>query len=350
MYDLYDRILGSLVTAGMGDGIGAPTEAMSYTEILKKYGRIEGFVDGSTNVIALGNVPGEITDDASQMFEMARAVIETRGNLTTDAAANALAEWSRNWPKYYPRNAGPTTREIITKILEGEDPVMIAKQGGRYQQGTSNGAAMRIAAAGLCNPGDIQGAIETAVVMTKVSHGTQHAFSGACAIAAGISEALKKESTVHSVLKACVYGAKKGEQIGIAEARTASGARVPLKIIEAIAIAYDNNSMEDIERHLDEQMGSDSSAITPAVAIAIGLFAGADGNSEKTILGGANIGGDTDTIACIAGSLAGAYNGYHVLPDDWKDLFTKANPELDLEWAARELVDIATEKYGTIDF
>ena len=50
MYSLYDRVLGCLVTAGMGDGIGAPTEAMSRQEILEKYGRITGFVDGSTNL------------------------------------------------------------------------------------------------------------------------------------------------------------------------------------------------------------------------------------------------------------------------------------------------------------
>lgn len=42
MYSLYDRVLGCLVTAGMGDGIGAPTEAMSRQEILEKYGRITG--------------------------------------------------------------------------------------------------------------------------------------------------------------------------------------------------------------------------------------------------------------------------------------------------------------------
>jgi ADP-ribosylglycohydrolase len=346
MYDLYDRILGCLVTAGMGDGIGAPTEAMSYAEILDKYGRIEDFVDGSTNLVALGNVPGEITDDASQMYEMAKAVIATKGWLTTEAAADALLEWTKNWPRYYPRNAGPTARFVLEKILEGEDPVAYAKMGGMYQRGTSNGAAMRVAAAGLCNPGDIDGALETAIIMTKVSHGTQHAYAGACAISCGIAAALKEDSTVHSVIKACVYGAKKGEKRGIEEARTASGARLIPKIMKAISIAYDSENMEHAERMLDEEMGTDSSAMTQAVAIAIGLFVAADGNCKKTILGGANVGGDTDTIACIAGMLAGAFEGYHALPNDWKQLFKEANPQLDLEWAAKELTDIAKEKYG----
>jgi ADP-ribosylglycohydrolase len=209
---------------------------------------------------------------------------------------------------------------------------------------------MRVAAAGLCNPGDIPGALETAIVMTKVSHGTQHAYAGACSIACGIAEALKEKSNVHSVLKACVFGAKEGEKRGLLEARTASGARLVPKLLKAIEIAYGADSIEQAEWMLDEEMGTDSSAMTQAVAIAVGLFAAADGDSKKTILGGANIGGDTDTIACIVGMIAGAFNGYKSLPDEWKELFKNANPQLDFEWAAKELTEIAAEKYGTIKF
>ena len=54
MYELRDRILGCLTTAGMGDGIGAPSEAMSYHEIKEKYGderRTEiTYADGDVNI------------------------------------------------------------------------------------------------------------------------------------------------------------------------------------------------------------------------------------------------------------------------------------------------------------
>ena len=96
---------------------------------------------------------------------------------------------------------------------------------------------------------------------------------------------------------------------------------------------------------LNDEMGTDYSAIAQACAIAIGLFAAADGDCTKTILGGANIGGDTDTLACIAGMLAGAYRGYHSLPKEWCEIFRQANPALDLEWAADRLVEIIHKKY-----
>ena len=149
MYSLYDRVLGCLVTAGMGDGIGAPTEAMSRQEILEKYGRITGFVDGSTNLVAWGNRTAEITDDTSQMYEMVKAVIRCGGELTAQEAGQALVRWSENYPRYFPRNAGPTTRNVIERLKAGEDPCAVGRTGGRYELGTSNGAIMRIAGAGL---------------------------------------------------------------------------------------------------------------------------------------------------------------------------------------------------------
>ena len=72
MYSLHDRILGSLVTAGMGDALGVPSEAYSRAEILQEYGGpIDHFIGPGANVYGAGNLPAEVTDDSSQMYEMA---------------------------------------------------------------------------------------------------------------------------------------------------------------------------------------------------------------------------------------------------------------------------------------
>ena len=222
---LYDRILGCLVTAGMGDAIGAPSEAMSRAEILEKFGGpIDTFLDGGENAYAYGNLVGEVTDDASQMYEMAKAVIACGGKLTVEAAAQALVTWSESYPKYYPRNAGPTTSYVINELKAGKDPIATGLVGHVYGRGTSNGAAMRVAAAGLCRPGDLDYAVRTAVTMTAPSHGTQHAYAGACCIAAGIAAAIGGAG-LYGVLKACFYGAEEGERIGRAEACSPSCSR-----------------------------------------------------------------------------------------------------------------------------
>lgn len=209
-YDLYDRVLGSLVTAGMGDAIGVPSEAYSRKEIIESTGGpIETFLGPGDNIYGEGNIPGEVTDDTSQMFEMCRAVIKTHGNLTHEAAAEALHNWKIDFPKYYTRNSGPTMRGWFEDYEKGVNPLEIAKIGRNYGRGFSNGCAMRIAAAGLCNPGDWDGAVKTAITMTSVSHGTQHAYSGACAIACAIAEAMTEKAQISSIVKAAVYGAKK---------------------------------------------------------------------------------------------------------------------------------------------
>ena len=343
-YNLYDRILGSLTLAGIGDAIGAPSEAMSRDEIHRKYGgRITTFLDGSDNPYALGNAVGEVTDDASQMYEMAQAIIRTRGELTVEAAAEAILNWSKNFPRYYPRNAGPTTRHVITELLAGKDPVEIGMTGCEYNRGVSNGAAMRVAGAGLAHPGCWERAAQTAITSCRPSHGTQHAFAGACAIACGISEALTEGAQISEILRACLFGAETGQRRGEETARRACGVSTREQILRAIRIGYDCGSMEQAEQALEQTIGNDGSMQT-SVAVAIGLFLAADGDPMKTVLGGANIGGDTDTIACIAGSLAGAYAGYAAVPEEWRRLFEEVNPQLRFRETARELEKIASSK------
>jgi ADP-ribosylglycohydrolase len=343
-YDIYDRVLGCLVTAGMGDAMGAPSEAMSRTEIIEEFGGpITTFLDPSDNLYAKGNMLGEVTDDASQMYEMAKSVVKTHGNLTVKAATEAIINWSKSYPKYYPRNAGPTTSLVIKDLIAGKDPVEIGQIGRTYGRGTSNGAAMRVAAAGLCCPNDLDTAIETAITMSKPSHGTQHAYAGASAIACGISKAMTANSDIFSILKACVYGAENGERIGLAEARVASGPSIFTKLLKAIEISISSHDMEEAIVKLENEIGNDGS-IQDSVSAAIGIFAAAEGDPAKTILGGANIGGDTDTIACIAGSLAGAFSGFSKLPKEWYMIFKSANPKLDFESVASELAKIAEEK------
>ncbi|WP_105205062.1 ADP-ribosylglycohydrolase family protein [Neobittarella massiliensis] len=338
---LYDRILGSLLTAGVGDALGAPSEAFSPAEIKAQFGRITKFEDPSNNCISPDNKIGEVTDDSSQMYEMARAVVRSGGDFTAQDAADALIYWAQHYPKYYPRNAGPTTQHVIKALLAGEDPITVGQTGKMYGRGTSNGAVMRVAAAGLIHPGDYEGAIQTAVAMSAPSHGTQHAYSGAAAIACAIAEALTPHSSVWSILRAGLYGAQQGEKIGRRTARIAAGIPVYPKVVKAIEIALRCRDMQEAETELECTIGADDISVQGTTALALGLFAAADGDSMKTILSGANIGGDTDTIACVAGMIAGAYNGTGAIDGQLLAQFEQANTSFDFRGVAQGLCDIA---------
>lgn len=344
MKELLNGILGSLYTAAMGDALGAPTETMSRSEIVQYYnGRVEFFIDGSINPAFHNARIGEISDDTSQMYEMARAIISSHGNLTPSHAANALISWSEKYPRYYPLCAGPTTRAVIEELKEGKDPVQVGRfRGiGMPERGCSNGAAMHVAPAGMIHPGDPAGALETAIIMSSISHGTQIGYGSACAVACAVAAALGPKKDVYQVARAALYGAREGERRGMLEGTSAPGASVYSRIMKAINIAYDCSSMEEAERRLDERLGGDSSAAAPAVAVAIGLFVAADGDPIRTIISAANVGGDTDTIGCIAGAIAGAFGGYSSVPEKWITFFDRANPEIELQPVARQLYEIA---------
>lgn len=343
-YDLHDRILGSLVTAGMGDALGVPSEALSRSEIIETIGgKIEEFLPPGDNIYGQGNLRGEVTDDTSQMFEMAKAIISTKGELSTDAAAKALLNWTKSYPKYYPRNAGPTMRYWAAEYTDGADPVTLGKMGKAYGRGISNGCAMRVAPAGLINPGNWDEAVKTAITMTKVSHGTQHAYSGASAIAAAVAEAISPSASVSSIVKASIYGAKEGERIGEKEARLAYGPRVLPRLLEAVKIAYSADNPDEASRLIEDYIGCNGD-IQPTVAVVMGLFIANDGKALDVIKAAANIGGDTDTFACIAGAIAGGYSGFSTLPQYWYATFKEANPLLDFEWAASEMTKIIKER------
>ena len=209
------------------------------------------------------------------------------------------------------------------------------------ERGCSNGAAMHVAPAGMIHPGDPAGALETAIIMSSISHGTQIGYGSACAVACAVAAALGPKKDVYQVARAALYGAREGERRGMLEGTSAPGASVYSRIMKAINIAYDCSSMEEAERRLDERLGGDSSAAAPAVAVAIGLFVAADGDPIRTIISAANVGGDTDTIGCIAGAIAGAFGGYSSVPEKWITFFDRANPEIELQPVARQLYEIA---------
>ena len=54
-----------------------------------------------------------------------------------------------------------------------------------------------------------------------------------------------------------------------------------------------------------------------AVALALYCFLKHPDDYKEVVIRGANTNGDSDSIACIGGSISGAYLGFNVIPDEW---------------------------------
>jgi ADP-ribosylglycohydrolase len=313
---LEDKVLGSLATAIIGDALGAPTEQRSIREIRELFGgRVEEFYEPpSDSPYAKGRSAGQITDDSSQMLMLAQAFIDGNGIITARTVADMVLTWAEN-PAFFPHFAGPSTRRAIEALRNGADPETIGAVGQETTMGTSNGGAMRVAPAGLVHPGDVAGAVRDAAITCQPSHFTNVGVSGAGAIAAAIATALRDDATIIDVVRGAREGARLGSLIGAQLGRESAGASVLARINTAVSIAITSENLDEATAAIADSVGSGLHA-AEAVPAAIGCFVAAGGDPWWTVVAAANIGDDTDTVACMAGAIAGAYAGFQNVPDE----------------------------------
>lgn len=337
---LSDKIHASLATAVIGDALGAPTEQRSIREIRELFGgRVESFFEPpADSPYSKGRKPAQITDDSSQMMMLAECFIAGDGSVTAREVAEMVLRWSEN-PDYFPHFAGPSTRRAIEALRNGADPDIIGAEGRETTMGTSNGGAMRVAPAGLVHPGDIDSAVRAAAITCRPSHFTNVGVAGAGAIAAAVAIALRDDATIIDIVRAARRGAALGAEIGAAEGRESAGASVRARIETAVAIAITSDSLDDAVQRIADSVGSGLHA-AEAVPAAIGCFVAAAGDPWLTVVAAANIGDDTDTVACMAGAIAGAYSGFARVPEKAYQSVLAAN-DLDIANLASRLSAVA---------
>jgi ADP-ribosylglycohydrolase len=337
--DLYDRILGSLATACIGDALGAPTEQRSVAEIRETWGgRVEQFYAPPDDApYGKGRKAGQITDDSSQMLYLVDAYIENGGKITPRAMADALLRWADNG-EYFPRFSGPSTLASVARLRAGDDPEQTGKIGRLTTEGTSNGAAMRVGPAGLAHPGDPEAAARDAFVTCLPSHATNLGVSGAASAAAAVATAMIPNTPIMEVIRAAQWGAREGERLGREHGREVGGPTVTKRLDLALEIAARSRTLDDAITEIATTVGS-GLHISEAVPAALGVFLAASGDPFLTVVAGANLGDDTDTVACIAGSIAGAFTGFGAVPESLYRQMLAANG-LDLEAKAAAFTDV----------
>ena len=141
---------------------------------------------------------------------------------------------------------------------------------------------------------DLDGLVGLVHDASRVSHDTGIAIAGASAVAAAVSAGIGGADlgdALRTGVDAARLGARRGTWI--------AGADVAARIEWAIGMRG-----EPLERFLD--LVGTSLATQESVPAAFGLLARFDGDGWEAALAAANGGGDTDTIAAMAGAIAGA--------------------------------------------
>ena len=275
------RILGCLKGIATGDAIGKQTETLSREDVHHWYPHgIRGFEGTPGSVIPryVGNAKrewriGETTDDTERTVAVARAILIDR-TVSHESVGRELLRCTKC--------VHPGLKSLW-EFHQAADPARIA----RNHDGC--GAAIRVAPVGILYASErledlINGAREASIS----THG------GALAIAAA--------AATDAAVSAAIDGASPRQVLELAE--RAAG-RVSQVFVQAVRTVHDELRGLPALRPADVAARYFPNQPLTIVPLALGL-ATVMQSVDEAILLAANIGGDSDSVASIAGAILGA--------------------------------------------
>ena len=329
----FDRALGALSGLAIGDALGMPTQLLSPEEVNRRFGSISWFQPAAADhPIAAGLPAGHITDDTEQALLVARLLIDGRGRIDPLTLANALAEWEQDMMRRGSLDLlGPSTQRAISAVAAGTS----VEEAGRF--GDTNGAAMRVTPVGIAKPSDdLDGLLEAVVAASGVTHNTTVALAGAGAVAAAVSAGIDGAG-LDEAIEVGISAARLGRNHG----RWVAGADVAARIEAALA-GVRGLARDDLLAFIRNVVGT-SVATQESVPAAFAILrAAGEGGAWNACLLAASLGGDSDTIAAMAGAIAGACQGVGYFPKEALELVTTVN-RLELEPLCRQLLQLRRE-------
>lgn len=327
-----DRFYGCLAGLALGDALGMPTELLTSEEISSAYGWVSDLVLAPPGHPHRRFQPGRVTDDTGQALAIAHAYAMD-GSITPESAAESLLAWAAAIsPEDFASFTGPSTRQALENLKHGKD---VYSSGAA---GATNGAAMRVAPVGLVNVGDALGALQDAIAASLPTHNTSPAIAGAAAVACAIAEAARQGSTLISILQAGKEGAVRGARYGGWSWSTPLDGRIELAERLVLMAPDSQQALRDLYRFVGTGF-----APAESVAAVFGVVLLAGGDPMQAIFSGANLGGDTDTIAAMAGAICGAWKGMAALDTGLVQRVEAVNG-LNLAGEAHRLLQIAAIK------
>ncbi len=296
---------GSIYGLAIGDALGWPMEGT-------------GPVRASGPVTDLPS-PALYTDDTQMSLALARALLRA-GEGDHGALMAAVAEEFVAWGVSPSNNRAPggTCMRAVERLCAG---VSWRESGVASSKGC--GAAMRTAPVGLYYHGEPVRLRDVARDSSLITHGHPSALAGGIATAYLVSLALDRVVPADMPTSLLAFAGDASEEF---DARIRQVQELPLDGEPTPAL---------------RQLGQGWVA-EEAVALALYCFLRSPDNYRATVVTAANVEGDSDSVACIAGAISGAYNGEAAIPSPWlhaiedSELLGEVAGDLHAAWARRQ--------------
>jgi poly(ADP-ribose) glycohydrolase ARH3 len=267
----------------MGDASGAPYEGYDHVTVRSVI----------SNTPLLGG--WRYTDDSEMMKGVIESLITNKGF----NGAHMAQTFVNNF--HYERGYGPGAIRVLMEIKSGRPWEQPAKELFDGAGSLGNGAAMRTCPIGLLYHHDWEKMVDIATKVADITHCHPLGREGAVLQAAAVALAMKSTRDFSPV-----NFVERLEELKISP--------VYREKLEKIKNYLDSPPTTDV---IVEKLGVE--VIAPrSVPTAIYIFLRNYQRDFLSIIRSAvNHGGDTDTIACMVGSIAGAHLGVDNLPEKW---------------------------------
>ena len=284
-----DRILGCLLGGAVGDAIGLPHEGLTRRRIALRLG--SGPIEH-----ALIFRRGMLSDDTEHACMTAQAMLRAPDD--PDAFMRSLAWRLRLWLLGLPAAIGLGTLRALIRLWLGWPPT----RSGVGSAG--NGPAMRAAILGAClghDPERLRSYVERS---TRMTHSDPRALAGALAIAGAAAQ------IVHH------HGADDPPAVLRKLRADTDDPELVAALDLAATLLAQGGSATDFACALGQVDGV-SGYIHHTVPVALYCWMHAPRDVRGVVESAVRLGGDTDTVAAIAGGLAGAAAGSGGVPVSW---------------------------------
>lgn len=285
---------GAMAGLAIGDALGRPVEGLSADEIRKNYGSISDFVN---------KTPGG--SDDTEYAILTGLALKKYGRAIT--AKHFASVWLENVCSQSEEfiGAGFSESSAIANLRSGLQP----PQSGMHIHSWSDGLAMRVAPIGILCAGDVEASRRIAIADGQVSHAGEGIHSGV-AIAVAISVAMDGKN-----YREAFEAARDSVPVNSWTYRN-------IQEVSAILESSKDEAVHTIADKLLERIATHDYSFADlapeAASFALAALLYGQGDFVRTLLFAVNLGRDADTIAAMAGAMAGTIVGYEAIPDHWR--------------------------------
>jgi len=319
-----DALAGCLLGQALGDALGFVVEAAP-PDVAQAYVR-DWLLMGRAGQRAHPRYPfGQYSDDTQLARELLLSVRQS-GGWNPRAFAGRLAALFAEGRDV---GAGPGTRAAAHRLLGGAS----WREAGTPAPYAGNGSAMRVAPLGVLLAGDPSALRAAAGEQSRVTHLDPRCAAGAVAIAGAVALAIAPGALDRDAFLDQVVEWVAAEDVSVAAA--VAGVATWLDLPPSAAAQRVRASEINAGQRTDWQ--GISALVSPSVAWSLYAFLRSPDDYWATVCTAIAVGGDTDTMAAMAGAIAGARLGAGGLPENLLRRLTDRG-----SWGAPALAELAT--------